>query len=57
MFGRLISVPNLLRSSDLAPQEYMVRPPQPAVYMFLFDVSHGALETGYLNVVCKVCGA
>lgn len=37
----------------IAPQEYMVRPPQPAVYMFLFDVSHAAIETGYLNVVCK----
>nr|XP_039272639.1 protein transport protein Sec24A-like isoform X1 [Styela clava] len=36
----------------IAPQEYMVRPPQPAVYMFLFDVSHSAVETGYLQVVC-----
>lgn len=30
-----------------------LRPPQPAVYLFILDVSHNALETGYLNVVCK----
>lgn len=33
----------------------MVRPPQPAVYLFLFDVSHAAVETGYLDIVCQVC--
>ncbi|KAJ6667958.1 hypothetical protein lerEdw1_016279 [Lerista edwardsae] len=46
----------------MAPSEYMViyecfffqlRPPQPPVYLFVFDVSHNAIETGYLNTVCK----
>ena len=38
-----------------APQEYMLRPPQPAVYLILLDVSHSAVETGYLEIVCQVC--
>ncbi|KAG7283429.1 hypothetical protein CRUP_031482 [Coryphaenoides rupestris] len=37
----------------IAPSEYMLRPPQPAVYLFILDVSHNAVETGYLNVVCQ----
>ncbi|XP_061473122.1 protein transport protein Sec24A isoform X2 [Rhineura floridana] len=37
----------------MAPSEYMLRPPQPPVYLFVFDVSHNAIETGYLNTVCK----
>nr|XP_015205062.1 PREDICTED: protein transport protein Sec24A isoform X2 [Lepisosteus oculatus] len=37
----------------IAPSEYMLRPPQPAVYLFVLDVSHNAIETGYLNVVCQ----
>ncbi|CAG9785272.1 unnamed protein product [Diatraea saccharalis] len=36
----------------IAPGEYMLRPPQPAVYLFLFDVSQIARESGYLQVVC-----
>merc|ERR1719336_2185278 len=36
----------------IAPQEYMLRPPQPAVYLFLLDVSRQALETGYLRNFC-----
>lgn len=32
----------------IAPQEYMVRPPQPLVYLFLFDVSHAAVTNGLL---------
>jgi len=36
----------------IAPQEYMLRPPQPAVYLFLLDVSRAALETGYLRSFC-----
>merc|ERR1719322_264742 len=36
----------------IAPQEYMLRPPQPAVYVFLLDVSRQALETGYLRNFC-----
>lgn len=37
----------------IAPSEYMLRPPQPAVYLFVLDVSHNALETGYLHVFCQ----
>ncbi|EEC01403.1 protein transport protein Sec24A, putative [Ixodes scapularis] len=38
----------------IAPSEYMLRPPQPAVYLFVLDVSHGAIQTGYLSCFCKV---
>uniref|UniRef100_A0A8C0GIN6 SEC24 homolog A, COPII coat complex component n=1 Tax=Chelonoidis abingdonii TaxID=106734 RepID=A0A8C0GIN6_CHEAB len=37
----------------MAPSEYMLRPPQPPVYLFVFDVSHNAIETGYLTTVSK----
>ncbi|XP_026089897.1 protein transport protein Sec24A isoform X2 [Carassius auratus] len=37
----------------IAPSEYMLRPPQPAVYLFVLDVSHNAVQTGYLDVVCQ----
>ncbi|KAK2873210.1 hypothetical protein Q8A67_023107 [Cirrhinus molitorella] len=37
----------------IAPSEYMLRPPQPAVYLYILDVSHNAVETGYLDVVCQ----
>lgn len=30
----------------VAPREYMVRPPQPPVYVFLLDVSHAAVASG-----------
>ncbi|KAI9820895.1 MAG: COPII subunit [Thelocarpon impressellum] len=32
----------------VAPQEYMVRPPQPLVYLFLFDVSYASVTSGLL---------
>ena len=32
----------------IAPQEYMVRPPQPLVYLFVFDVSHASVTNGLL---------
>jgi protein transport protein SEC24 len=32
----------------VAPQEYMVRPPQPLVYFFLFDVSYASVSNGLL---------
>lgn len=32
----------------IAPQEYMVRPPQPLVYLFLFDVSQASVTNGLL---------
>ena len=30
----------------------MLRPPQPAVYVFLLDVSRQAVETGYVKAFC-----
>lgn len=46
-----------IKSSTLeyiAPAEYMLRPPQPAVYLFLLDVSRLAIESGYLDIVSKM---
>uniref|UniRef100_A0A182ILW7 Uncharacterized protein n=1 Tax=Anopheles atroparvus TaxID=41427 RepID=A0A182ILW7_ANOAO len=37
----------------IAPSEYMLRPPQPAVYLFLLDVSSLAQQSGYLHTVCN----
>ncbi|KAH0534755.1 hypothetical protein KQX54_007979, partial [Cotesia glomerata] len=37
----------------IAPSEYMLRPPQPAVYLFILDVSRLAVESGYLAIVCN----
>ena len=39
---------------NTAPHDYMVRPPQPAVYLMLLDVSHSAVKTGYLKLLCDV---
>uniref|UniRef100_A0A3P9L782 Protein transport protein Sec24B n=2 Tax=Oryzias latipes TaxID=8090 RepID=A0A3P9L782_ORYLA len=36
----------------IASSDYMLRPPQPAVYLFVLDVSHNAVEAGYLKVFC-----
>lgn len=38
----------------IAPSEYMLRPPQPSVFLFVLDVSFNALETGYLQLLCKL---
>lgn len=35
----------------IAPGEYMVRPPQPPVFMFVIDVSYNAVATGMLDTV------
>ncbi|XP_033246368.1 protein transport protein Sec24A-like isoform X2 [Drosophila miranda] len=46
-----------VRSSTIefiAPSEYMLRPPQPAMYLFLFDVSIIAQQSGYLEAACSV---
>ncbi|KAJ8269361.1 hypothetical protein COCON_G00119680 [Conger conger] len=37
----------------IASSDYMLRPPQPAVYLFVLDVSHNAVEAGYLKVFCQ----
>ena len=38
----------------IAPSEYMLRPPQPAVYLFVLDVSKLAVDSGYLSIVCNI---
>ncbi|KXN89326.1 Protein transport protein SEC24 [Leucoagaricus sp. SymC.cos] len=37
----------------VAPTEYMVRPPQPAVYVFLIDVSHAAVQSGMVATATR----
>lgn len=37
----------------VAPQEYMVRPPQPLVYLFLIDVSYASVTSGLLATVAR----
>ncbi|KAM8848153.1 protein transport protein Sec24B [Synchiropus picturatus] len=37
----------------IASSDYMLRPPQPAVYLFVLDVSHNAVEAGYLRYFCE----
>lgn len=36
----------------IAPAEYMVRPPQPPAFLFLIDVTSGAVNSGLVDVVC-----
>jgi len=38
----------------IAPAEYMLRPPQPPIYLYLLDVSHAAVETGYLKLFTDI---
>lgn len=37
----------------VAPQEYMVRAPQPLIYLFLFDVSYAAVTSGLLATAAR----
>ncbi|KAJ3529818.1 hypothetical protein NMY22_g8837 [Coprinellus aureogranulatus] len=37
----------------VAPTEYMVRPPQPAVYIFLIDVSNAAVQSGMVATATR----
>ncbi|XP_028444796.1 protein transport protein Sec24B isoform X2 [Perca flavescens] len=37
----------------IASSDYMLRPPQPAAYLFVLDVSHNAVESGYLKFFCE----
>lgn len=37
----------------IAPQEYMVRPPQPLVYLFLLDVSFASITNGLLATAAR----
>ncbi|XP_068596232.1 protein transport protein Sec24B [Brachionichthys hirsutus] len=36
----------------IASSDYMLRPPQPSAYLFVLDVSHNAVESGYLRHFC-----
>lgn len=45
---------NLEWSCWYLPLFSQLRPPQPAVYLFVLDVSYNAVETGYLNVFCQL---
>ncbi|KAL5035514.1 COPII subunit [Batrachochytrium dendrobatidis] len=37
----------------VAPQEYMVRPPQPVVMIFVIDVTYAAIQSGMVSVAAK----
>jgi protein transport protein SEC24 len=37
----------------IAPPEYTLRPPPPAMYLYLLDVSRNAINTGYLAAFCE----
>ncbi|KAH9833295.1 protein transporter SEC24 [Rhodofomes roseus] len=37
----------------VAPTEYMIRPPQAAVYVFLIDVSHAAIQSGMVATATR----
>ena len=37
----------------VAPAEYVVRPPQPLVYVFLIDVSHTAVQSGMVATAAR----
>ncbi|XP_077388931.1 protein transport protein Sec24B [Festucalex cinctus] len=37
----------------IASSDYMLRPPQPSVYLFVLDVSHNGVESGYLKYFCE----
>lgn len=38
----------------IAPTEYMVRPPQPPVYVFIIDVSYTAIHSGTPFTTCSI---
>ncbi|KAL2077699.1 hypothetical protein ACEWY4_027203 [Coilia grayii] len=54
-YGEPHKRPEILNSTVefIASSDYMLRPPQPAVYLFVLDVSHNAVEGGYLSVFCQ----
>lgn len=43
-------VSKISKAINFIPQ---LRPPQPAVYLFVLDVSHNGVEAGYLSIVCQ----
>ncbi|KAM9331260.1 protein transport protein Sec24B [Gastrophryne carolinensis] len=50
-YGEPHKRPEVLNSSVefIASSDYMLRPPPPAVYLFVLDVSYNAIESGYLQ--------
>lgn len=38
----------------IAPTEYMVRPPQPPVYLFLIDASFVSVNSGLFSTTCRI---
>ncbi|XP_044157864.1 protein transport protein Sec24B isoform X2 [Bufo gargarizans] len=50
-YGEPHKRPEVLNSSVefTASSDYMLRPPPPAVYLFVLDVSYNAVESGYLQ--------
>eukprot|EP00096_Caligus_rogercresseyi_P011392 TRINITY_DN4468_c0_g1_i1.p1 TRINITY_DN4468_c0_g1~~TRINITY_DN4468_c0_g1_i1.p1 ORF type:complete len:768 (-),score=240.93 TRINITY_DN4468_c0_g1_i1:594-2897(-) len=48
--------PELLSSTIefIAPSEYMLRPPQPAAYLFVLEVSRAAITSGYLEIFTRI---
>ncbi|KAK5131171.1 COPII subunit [Meristemomyces frigidus] len=44
---------NYAVSEFVAPQEYMVRAPQPLIYLFMFDVSHAGVTSGLLATAAR----
>ncbi|XP_056420485.1 protein transport protein Sec24B isoform X2 [Hyla sarda] len=50
-YGEPHKRPEVLNSSMefIASSDYMLRPPPPAVYLFVLDVSYNAVESGYLQ--------
>ncbi|RMX99317.1 hypothetical protein D0868_09599, partial [Hortaea werneckii] len=44
---------NYAVSEFVAPQEYMVRAPQPLIYLFLFDVSFAGVTSGLLATAAR----
>ncbi|XP_069834618.1 protein transport protein Sec24B isoform X2 [Dendropsophus ebraccatus] len=54
-YGEPHKRPEVLNSSVefIASSDYMLRPPPPAVYLFVLDVSYNAVESGYLQYFCQ----
>ncbi|KAI5941821.1 Protein transport protein Sec24B [Manis javanica] len=54
-YGELHKRPEVQNSTVefIASSDYMLPPPQPAVYSFVLDVSHNAVEAGYLTILCQ----
>ncbi|XP_063775067.1 protein transport protein Sec24B isoform X2 [Pseudophryne corroboree] len=54
-YGEPHKRPEVLNSSVefIASSDYMLRPPPPAVYLFVLDVSYNAVESGYLQCLSQ----